>query len=159
MFKDYYLILEIPSNATFKEIKDAFKKQAIKWHPDKNKDINTTLQMQDINEAYLFLKDVEGREKYDLEYNFYKSHYKKDEDGIDEIVTEYQVRDEVLNKWMQNARKQAIDLAKETIKEVRVLSVIGTRTAANEIWKQLVFKIIVGIIIMILFIIPKTCFK
>ena len=36
MFKDYYAILEMCENATQEEIKSAFKRQALKWHPDKN---------------------------------------------------------------------------------------------------------------------------
>ena len=61
MFIDYYELLEIDSSASPVDIKSAFKKQALKWHPDKNPGIDTTEMMQRINEAYLILKDEEAR--------------------------------------------------------------------------------------------------
>ncbi|MBX2893552.1 MAG: DnaJ domain-containing protein [Saprospiraceae bacterium] len=51
MFKDYYAILEIGNDATSEEIKSAFKKQALNWHPDRNPGVDTTSKMQVINEA------------------------------------------------------------------------------------------------------------
>ena len=52
MFKDYYSLLEIDETASQDEIKKAFRGQAVKWHPDRNKGLDTTSQMQAINEAY-----------------------------------------------------------------------------------------------------------
>ena len=56
------------------EIKVAYRKQCIKWHRDKNINIDTTQRMQDINQAYLILKDEEARSKYDIEYLKFKSY-------------------------------------------------------------------------------------
>jgi molecular chaperone DnaJ len=53
--KNYYATLGITSTALLKEIKVAYKRKAIEWHPDKNPNRDTTLQMQEINEAYLVL--------------------------------------------------------------------------------------------------------
>ena len=63
MFKNCYSILNISENASMNEIKSAFKKESLKWHPDRNLDKDTTSIMQDINEAYLILKDNEARNK------------------------------------------------------------------------------------------------
>ena len=71
---DYYKILEIEKNSNSKEIKSAFRRQAIKWHPDKNPNIDVNGKMQLINEAYLILKDVEARKHYDLEYDKFKAY-------------------------------------------------------------------------------------
>ncbi|MGI5975820.1 MAG: DnaJ domain-containing protein [Paludibacter sp.] len=67
-FKNYYSILGTVPQATHKEIKDAYKAMAKKWHPDKNKGMDTTAQMQAISEAYGILKDKEKRKAYNLEY-------------------------------------------------------------------------------------------
>ena len=133
MFIDYYQILEISESATIDEIKSAFRKQAIKWHPDRNPNLDTTFIMQKINEAYLILKDPEARRKYDLEYQKFKSFCKEKSklhvsyqsesekfyqksDFKDE---EYIIQDDILNSWIKNAKRQSIELSKQTIEDFK----------------------------------------
>lgn len=52
---DAYSILGIVVGATLDEIKKAFRKMAMIWHPDRNKDVDTTAKMQKIIAAYTFL--------------------------------------------------------------------------------------------------------
>ena len=52
---DPYTILGIIIGASLAEIKAAYRKMAMKWHPDKNKDIDTTEKMQKIIAAYTYL--------------------------------------------------------------------------------------------------------
>lgn len=52
---DPYSILEISKSASLEQIKKAFRKMAMKWHPDKNIGIDTTEKMQKIIAAYTFL--------------------------------------------------------------------------------------------------------
>jgi len=52
---DAYSILGILITATLDEIKSAFRKMAMKWHPDKNPGVDTTEKMQKIIAAYTFL--------------------------------------------------------------------------------------------------------
>ena len=59
---NYYDILEINQNASQKEIKTAWKRLAKKFHPDK---AGNTKHMQDINEAYETLSNINKKEKYD----------------------------------------------------------------------------------------------
>ena len=64
--RDFYKILGIPRSAKEKEIKKAFKKMSIKYHPDKNKgDEDAMKKYQDITAAYDALSDAERRRKYD----------------------------------------------------------------------------------------------
>ena len=54
MKEDYYNLLEIDRNATQEDIKKAYRKLAIKWHPDKNQgDTNAEEHFKKISEAYL----------------------------------------------------------------------------------------------------------
>ena len=167
MLKDYYSILEISQSATQADIKRAFKNQALKWHPDKNAGIDTTFKMQEINEAYLILGDADARIRYDIEYgkfiNFqkqpkYQSTKKQEKQNkganSNSKTYEYEVEDETLEKWMRNARKQAVDLAKQTIKEIAQMSVEATKEAGSKMFQMAIYYTISGLIIMLLF---RTC--
>jgi DnaJ family protein C protein 7 len=69
--KDYYKILEVDKKATDDEIKKAYRKLALKWHPDKNsateeQRLAAEAKFKDINEAYSILSDADKRKKFDL---------------------------------------------------------------------------------------------
>ena len=65
-YKDYYKVLGISKSATQDEVKKAFRKLAIKYHPDKNPgDKKAEEKFKEINEANEVLGDLEKRKKYD----------------------------------------------------------------------------------------------
>lgn len=65
-YKDYYKILGVEKTASQEEIKKAYRKLAVKYHPDKNKgDKNAENKFKEVAEAYEVLKDPEKRRKYD----------------------------------------------------------------------------------------------
>ena len=68
--RDYYAILGIDKNADEKEIKRAYKKMAIKYHPDRNSETEESKKLAekkfiDINDAYTVLSDPKKRSMYD----------------------------------------------------------------------------------------------
>lgn len=67
MTKNYYEILEVSRNSSQEEIKKSYKKLALKYHPDKNKDNEeTTNKFKEIAEAYDTLGDEQKRKTYNL---------------------------------------------------------------------------------------------
>lgn len=65
MGKDYYKILGIQSGANEEEIKKAYRRMALRFHPDKNKDPNAEEKFKEIAEAYEVLSDPKKRVIYD----------------------------------------------------------------------------------------------
>jgi hypothetical protein len=53
--KDYHRILGVSKDATQDDIKKAFRKLALRFHPDRNKDPGATAMFKEINEAYAVL--------------------------------------------------------------------------------------------------------
>ncbi len=65
-YKDYYKILGVSKNATQDEIKKAYRKLALKYHPDKNQGNKTAEEkFKTISEAYEVIGKAENRKKYD----------------------------------------------------------------------------------------------
>jgi curved DNA-binding protein len=67
MADDYYQLLGVSKKASKEEIKKAFRKLAMKYHPDKNKDNKEAEEkFKKINEAYAVLSNDEKRKQYDM---------------------------------------------------------------------------------------------
>lgn len=65
MGKDYYKILGVSRSATDDELKKAYRKLALKYHPDKNKSPEAEEKFKEIGEAYDVLSDKRKRQIYD----------------------------------------------------------------------------------------------
>jgi hypothetical protein len=67
-YKDYYGILNVSSTATAEDIKKAFRKLALQYHPDKNNNATAaTAKFNEIKEAYQILSDRKKRTAYNFE--------------------------------------------------------------------------------------------
>jgi len=78
---DYYKALGVDKNASPEEIKKAFRKLAVKYHPDRNPDNKAAEdKFKDINEAYAVLSDSKKKEEYDTygSSGFHKQYSQED---------------------------------------------------------------------------------
>ena len=64
--RDYYDVLGVEKNASADQIKSAYRKQAVKYHPDKNKGDKTAEdKFKEASEAYHVLSNSERKQNYD----------------------------------------------------------------------------------------------
>lgn len=63
--RDYYDILGVSKNASGAELKSAYRKLALQWHPDRNKSADAETKFKEINEAYQVLSDAKKKQAYD----------------------------------------------------------------------------------------------
>ncbi len=164
MFKDYYAILGISIDASQEDIKSAYRKQSLKWHPDKNVGRNTEEQMKDVNEAYSILGNTESRTRYDTEYRRFKayksSRYNTNDhaedshsNSFDKTQGPYQsndydfdIKDEDLRNDINNARKSAEDYVKNFYSNLKADSKLAARGAWRAIKSFLIiFSILMGL--------------
>ena len=64
--RDFYAVLGVKKTATKDEIRDAFKKLASEYHPDRNKDEDAARRFKEVSEAYFVLSDPAQRHLYDV---------------------------------------------------------------------------------------------
>jgi len=63
--RDFYDVLGVSKNASADEIKKAYRKQALQWHPDRNKSSEASEKFKEINEAYEVLGNPQKKQTYD----------------------------------------------------------------------------------------------
>lgn len=118
MIPNHYKTLRVDRYASKEEIKKAYRKLALQWHPDKNKSPDAHNMFIEINEAYLILSDDEARAKYNIEHDFYFAPQTEPKEKT--VFGEYEYvnsdssnnqksryKDPDLNNWTTSAKKQA----------------------------------------------------
>ena len=63
--RDYYDVLGIPRDASEEDVKKAFRKLALEFHPDRNRSDGAEARFKEVNEAYQVLSDAKKRSDYD----------------------------------------------------------------------------------------------
>ena len=118
IFKDYYKILELENNKVNMEgIKQAYREQAKKYHPDVNVGNGIAEErFKDINEAYQVLSNGVSRRKYDRMWNTHignkrkKQNYEESKRDVDSVFSDF------FNMFFGNILKQ--DNIKDTKKNI-----------------------------------------
>src|SRR5690606_37609466 len=105
--ENYYKILGIASNSDTSEIKKAYRKLALQFHPDKNKASNAHEVIVKITEAYEVLRNKESRKKYDILYEKIFANNK-------EITTEDIA---IYKEWQHQGYKKAEEYEKKTYED------------------------------------------
>lgn len=160
MFKDYYQILGVSFSAPKEEIKKAYRKKSLEWHPDKNPGVDVTEMMQDINESYKILNDDISRARYNKEYQLFtkqceNSKFKRQRPRpqSESWNYDYDVYDEDLRNDINKARVYAKDMVDEFFKSLKDTS----KVAAEGAWDGAYGYIIGGIIATIIFALVRAC--
>ena len=84
---DYYELLQVAEDADHQQIKESYRKLAFQYHPDRNKDQESTAKMKAVNEAYAVLSDPDKRKEYDTmrsrygsdAYSHFKNSYSQED--------------------------------------------------------------------------------
>ncbi|MDD1736466.1 MAG: DnaJ domain-containing protein, partial [Methanothrix sp.] len=63
--RDYYEVLGVPKDSSEKDLKGAYRKLAMKYHPDRSEEPDAEEKFKELSEAYAVLSDPEKRKKYD----------------------------------------------------------------------------------------------
>ncbi|CAG8976594.1 hypothetical protein HYALB_00002107 [Hymenoscyphus albidus] len=82
--EDFYSILGVSQFSTISEIRDSYRRLALRFHPDKNKDENATSTFQQILRAWETLQDSERRAEYDREYMRVAKREREYSDGFEQ---------------------------------------------------------------------------
>ncbi len=78
--RDYYEVLGVAKGASKDEIKDAYRKLAMQFHPDRNKEAGAEEHFKEISEAYAVLSDDQKRQQYDqLGHSGFDQRYKQED--------------------------------------------------------------------------------
>jgi curved DNA-binding protein CbpA len=75
---DYYKVLDLNENASLEEIRKSFRTLALRYHPDKNKNVGSKEKFMKIAEAYEVLSDGIGKKNHDESITIKKSTPKYD---------------------------------------------------------------------------------
>jgi DnaJ-class molecular chaperone len=120
-FTDYYSLLGIHVHTSnpnqeipLRTIEKAFKKKALKYHPDKNPDQNAKSKFEQLSQAIEILRDVNKRKIYDEQYVTIITRKKKQ---IEEDERAKLLRDDLLRREQESKQKSTAPLLQKSFLE------------------------------------------
>ncbi|MFV0291150.1 MAG: DnaJ domain-containing protein [Mangrovibacterium sp.] len=123
--KDYYKILELEFGADILAVKKAYRRLALKYHPDKNSEPNASQKFIEITEAYEALRDPLKKSEYDNLYQSYFRTKSQEQYSEQKYKQTYQSKQQ---EWAEYGREKAKEyssipfeeFAKRLLKEISV---------------------------------------
>lgn len=123
--KDYYKILELEFGTDILAVKKAYRRLALKYHPDRNKAPDAAQKFIEITEAYEVLRDPDKKQQYDRLYETFFRTTKQETTFEPEYERTYNQRQQ---EWAEYGRKKAKEyssipfeeFARRLLKEVSV---------------------------------------
>lgn len=112
---NYYKVLNINHKATTSEVKKAYRKLAMKYHPDSNSGYASVAQFLNVHEAYTILINDNKRKIYDQLLNneaSYISHINNPKTKDNESASDYSKKSKDLERWILEARDLAFKYGK-----------------------------------------------
>lgn len=118
-FKNYYIILGVKNTASSEEIKQAFRKLAKQYHPDKNHGNNSAEEFfKEVQEAYSVLSDYEKRKNYDLKFAYANTYQQvKNKNHTPYTGNAYQYAQQQAQARRERQYRQPEQAQKEMVKE------------------------------------------
>ena len=104
--KTYYEILEVDKKASQEDIKSAYRRLVMLYHPDKNKLPEAEEMFKGIAEAYSVLSDPGKRKQYDLDNEPRNILRRKKQEKIWEIIREKKQREARINQMLWEFQEQ-----------------------------------------------------
>ncbi len=104
--KTYYEILEVNKKASQEDIKSAYRRLAILYHPDKNKASEAEELFKGIAEAYSVLSDPSKRKQYDRDNEPRNVLLKKKHEKMWQIIREQKEREARTNQMLWEFQEQ-----------------------------------------------------
>ena len=119
MLDNYYHILNVDPLCTKKEIIMAYRRLALKWHPDKNKDPTAHDKFVKIAEAYEVLSDTNKRNKYN---KYFKKEYTSNETTSDEIKFSFSNPFDIFNSFFPELDKKILSLFSKVMTRMKTVT-------------------------------------
>tara|TARA_R110002049_G_scaffold283373_2_gene463414 strand:- start:1226 stop:2086 length:861 start_codon:yes stop_codon:yes gene_type:complete len=142
--KDYYKILDVSFGASTEEIKKAYRKMAIKYHPDKNSHPDAEYNFIRATEAYEVLKDSTKRKQFD---EFY-SRNNNESHNRDNHFNSYENKEK---EWSSYGRRKAKEYSSMPIEDLIVDAILKVHKAGKVFRKFIEYSFYVFFVGLFLF--------